>query len=107
MIEPMDLKQLLKKHRWTLNARRSGNQQVFSAKQRRGPKLATLYIATEHTLRDLTEADIVALITRKAAEDEERLAQKRGSNSQAHCPTHDMVGSSIIAETGGNPLHVG
>ncbi len=106
MIELMDLKQLLKQHRWTLNARRSGNQQVFTAKQRRGPKLATLYIATERTLQGLTEADIVALIRRRAAEDEERLAQKRGSSGQAYSPTQ-MSALSIIAETGGNPLHVG
>ena len=80
MIELEDLRQLLKQHRWTLNTRKSGKQQVFVAKQRRGPKLATFYIATERTLQSLTEADIVGKI-RKAAE---RLAQQRDGHDQAH-----------------------
>ncbi|HET8840792.1 MAG TPA: hypothetical protein VFN35_04960 [Ktedonobacteraceae bacterium] len=81
MIELMDLKQLLKQHRWTLNARRSGNQQVFTAKQRQGKRLATLYIATEHKLQNLTEADIVALINSKATE---RLASSNQTDDQAY-----------------------
>jgi hypothetical protein len=68
LIELGNLKALLRQHRWTLNARASGNQQIFSAKQRQGKRLVTLYIATENTLQALTEDDIVEKINRKAAE---------------------------------------
>jgi hypothetical protein len=74
------LKRLLKEHHWTLNAWTSGKQQVFSAKQRQGKRLDTLYIGTENRLEQLTTDDIVAKINRRAAE---RLAHSDKTNDQA------------------------
>lgn len=73
MISPEELRALLKKHRWTIAIRASGRQHVFTAKQRRGEKLATCYIGTSNTLNFLTEEDIVAKLNRSATA---RLAQR-------------------------------
>jgi hypothetical protein len=80
MITPEDLKALLKKHRWSIAVGKSGRQQVYSAKQRRGKRLATCYIGTSNKLNILTEDDIVAKLNRSAM----RLVNERGSHDQAH-----------------------
>ncbi len=80
MITPEQLKGVLKSHRWTLSFSKSGKQQVFSAKQRRGAKLTTCYIGTSNTLNKLTESDVVEKITRKAAKS---LVSSSQTNDQA------------------------
>lgn len=64
MITQEELRTLLKKHRWTIAIRASGRQQVFTAKQRQGKRIATCYIGTSNKLKNLTEEDIVAKIQR-------------------------------------------
>lgn len=81
LITPEELRAVLKEHRWTIATSKSGRQQVYSAKQRRGKKLATCYIGTANKLNSLSEEDVVAKINRSAA----RLVSERdGNNDQTH-----------------------
>ncbi len=82
MITPDELKALLKKHRWSMGVSKSGKQQVYAAKQRRGKRLATCYIGTSNTLNVLTESDVVEKINRKAAP--KSLVPSSQTNDQAH-----------------------
>ncbi len=84
MITPGELKALLKKHRWSMGVSKSGKQQVYAAKQRRGKRLATCYIGTSNRLNFLTEEDVVAKINRSVVE---RLAQMHDGSGQALSPT--------------------
>lgn len=76
---------MLRKHRWTIAISVSGKQQVFSAKQRRGKKLATCYIGTSNKLNNLTEEDVVAKINRREAA---HLADNLASSGQVAQTDH-------------------
>jgi len=95
VITPEDLRALLKKHRWTIAISPNGRQQVFSAKQRQGKKLATCYIGTTNKLNSLNEADVVEKINRKTM----RLADQRDSSNQAHTEQSSPVGAYMPVST--------
>ncbi len=64
IVTPMELKILLKSHRWTLrDGMRSGDQTVYSAAQRQGKRVVSRYIGTARRLTEMTEAEILAKLT--------------------------------------------
>ena len=54
-----ELRELLRRHHWTLNAAKTGKQKAYSAKQRRGKHTESRYIGTTSKLRDMSEADVL------------------------------------------------
>lgn len=64
MVTVEELKALLERRGWSIKFAPSYRQRVVHAQRREGGKVATRYLATEHRLEDLTEADIIAKLER-------------------------------------------